>query len=60
MARPDDCAAAIVQIFDSSIQTSAACQADLARMGVSMLITGDTDLISERLFGKRRVGAAIG
>jgi len=50
----DDCAAAIVQIFDSSIQTSAACQAELDRMGVSMLITGDTDLVSEQLFGKRR------
>jgi hypothetical protein len=55
----DDCAAAIVQIFDSSFQTSAACQADLDRLGVSMLITGDTDLVLERLFGKRRVGATI-
>ena len=50
---------AIVQIFDSSIQTSAACQADLDRTGVSMLIAGDTDLVWERLFGKRQVRAPI-
>lgn len=55
----DDCATAIMQIFDSAAQTSAACQADLDRMGVSMLSVGDADLVSERLFGKCRVGAPI-
>ena len=55
----DDCATAIMQIFDSSAQTSATCQAELGRMGVSLLLTGDVDLVWERLFGKRRVGAPI-
>ena len=55
----DDCAAAIMQIFDSSVQTSATCQAELDHMGVSLLLTGDVDLVWERLFGKRRVGAPI-
>jgi len=55
----DDSDAAIVQIFDSSAQTSAACQAELDRLGVSMLVTADADLVSERLFGKSRVGALI-
>jgi hypothetical protein len=55
----DDCATAIMQIFDSSVQTSATCQDELDHMGVSLLLTGDVDLVSERLFGKRRVGAPI-
>ena len=55
----DDYAAAIEQIFASSVQTGAACQAELDRMGVSMLVAGDADLVSERLFGKRREEALI-
>jgi len=55
----DDWAAAIVQIFELSAQAGAACQAELERMGVSMLLTGDADLVWERLFGKSRVGAPI-
>jgi hypothetical protein len=51
----DDSDAAIVQIFDSSAQTSADCQAELDRMGVSILAADDADLVAERLFGKRRV-----
>jgi hypothetical protein len=49
----DDSAAAIIQIFDSSVQTSTADQAELDRMDVSMLSPYDADLVSERLFGKR-------
>jgi hypothetical protein len=49
----DDCATAIMQIFDSSAQTSAVCQDELDRIGVSMLTKGDAELVSERLFGKR-------
>jgi hypothetical protein len=49
----DDSAAAIMQIFDGSAQTSADYQVELDRMGVSPLLTGDADLVSERLFGKR-------
>jgi hypothetical protein len=52
----DDCATVIMQIFDSSAHSSAACQAELDRMGVSMLVKGDGDLVWERLFGKRRMG----
>ncbi len=55
----DDCATAIVQIFDSSAQAGAACQAELDHLGVSMLSTGDVDLVWERLFGKGRVRAPI-
>jgi len=55
----DDCATAIVQIFDGSAQTSADWQAELDRLDVSMLLTSDSDLVWERLFGKRRVGAPI-
>jgi hypothetical protein len=52
----DDSDAAIMQIFDSSTQSGTACQAELDRMGVSMLSSADIDLVSERLFGKRHVG----
>ena len=55
----DDCATAIMQIFENAAQTSAACQAELDRIGVSMLLSGDADLVSERLFGKSDVGAPI-
>jgi hypothetical protein len=55
----DDSATAILQIFDGSAQTSADCQAELDRMGVSILLTGDVDLVWERLFGKPRVGVPI-
>jgi hypothetical protein len=55
----DDYAAAIVQIFKGSAQTSADCRAELDRMGVSMLLTSDLDLVRERLFGKRRAGTPI-
>ena len=55
----DDCATAIMQIFDNAAQTSAACQAELDRIGVAILLSGDADLVSERLFGKSHVGAPI-
>ena len=55
----DDSAAAIVQLFASSAQLGVACQAELDCQGVSMLVSGDADLVAERLFGKRRVGALI-
>ena len=49
----DDCATAIMQIFGNAAQASAASQAELDCMGVTMLVTGDAELVSERLFGKR-------
>ncbi|MEP7190663.1 MAG: RNHCP domain-containing protein, partial [Roseiflexaceae bacterium] len=49
----DDWAAAIMQLFDSSAQADLACQAELGRIGVSLLLAGDADLVGERLFGKR-------
>jgi len=49
----DDCATAIMQIFGSAAQASAACQTELDSMGVSMLVTSDAELVSKRLFGKR-------
>jgi hypothetical protein len=55
----DDSAAAIMQIFDGSAQTSADCHAELERMGVSLLVIVDADLVRERLFGKRRAGVPI-
>ena len=55
----DDWAAAIMQIFDSSAQADLACQTELDRMGVSLLLAGDADLVGERLFGKRREEALI-
>ena len=55
----DDCATAIMQIFDNAAQTSAACQAELERLGVGLLSPADADLVSERLFGKSRVGMLL-
>jgi RNHCP domain len=55
----DDYAAAIMQIFDGSAQISADCQAELDRLGVSMLRTDDGDLVWERLFGRCQVGTPI-
>ena len=56
----DDNVAAILQIFDSSILASATSQAELDRLGVSMLVAGDADLVWERLFGKSREETPIG
>jgi hypothetical protein len=49
----DDCATAIMQIFNSSAHTSADCQAELEHMGVGLLLPSERDLVAERLFGKR-------
>jgi hypothetical protein len=48
----DDYAAAIVQILDSSAQVGSVWQAELDRLGVSMLSACDVALVAERLFGK--------
>jgi hypothetical protein len=51
----DDSVAAILQIFEHSAQDGATSQAELDRAGVSMLLAGDGDVVSERLFGRHRV-----
>ncbi len=55
----DDSDAAILQIFNRSAQTDAACQAELDHIGLALLLADDTDLVWERLFGKSRASALI-
>jgi len=51
----DDSATAIFELFQESCDSSAAFQAELDTIGVSILTAGDCDLVRRRLFGKNLI-----
>ena len=56
----DDSDAALVELFEDTCIPSAAFQAELEAMGVSLLVAREGDLVRRRLFGTRTAPAVRG